>query len=148
MKAPFFRYLYYNIRSLLATEASAEHRYASLWQLSILVLCDRGIMADTHANGEPPEYQQIDIRLPPELEGGNVGKSVLMLPKQFKAFYGEVVDWNVMESWADSSKSDMVEFTPVALAASLDILTATEEELARHTGSYTAIQHETIANGN
>ena len=27
-------------------------------------------MADIHANGEPPEGQQIDIRLPPELEGG------------------------------------------------------------------------------
>ena len=27
-------------------------------------------MTDTHANGEPSECQQIDIRLPPELEGG------------------------------------------------------------------------------
>ena len=52
-----------------------------------------------------------------------------------------------MESWADSSKSGMIEFTPAALAASLDIVVEAEEELARHTGSYTAIQRETIANG-
>lgn len=95
-----------------------------------------------------------DIRTLPESELDNligefrsVGKSVLTLPKQFKAFYNEVVDWDVMESWAGLSKSGMIEFTPAALAMSLDIVVEAEEELARHTGSYTVIQRETIANG-
>lgn len=95
-----------------------------------------------------------DIRTLPESELDNligefrsVGKLVLTLSKQFKAFYSEVVDWDVMESWAGLSKSGMIGFTPAGFAMSLDIVVEAEEELARHTGSYTAIQRETIANG-
>lgn len=73
----------------------------------------------------------------------NVGKLVSTLPKRFKAFYSEVVDWDVMESWADSTRSGMI----AALAGSLDTLVVAEEEIARHTDSYTAIQRETISNG-
>lgn len=77
----------------------------------------------------------------------NVGKLVLTLPKQFKAFYSEVVGWDVMESWTDSTRSDLIELTPDEMAESLDTLLAAEEELARHTEGRTAIQGETIANG-
>ena len=75
-----------------------------------------------------------------------IGETVSSLPSRFKSLYSHAISWEDMEVWADPSKFPRNEFTLGKLAESWAVLAEAEGGLARHTGSYAAMQRDIIVN--